>query len=79
MDDDHRGGISGIQGNGQVAQPPPGHSKSCWAAALGQARRGRPPEDFMVSAERAVDMLETDREVCSCAPINRGVRGRRQR
>lgn len=72
------GGLGDIQGNGRIAEPPAGHSRRCWAGAVGLARRGLPPEDFAVSAERAVVLLDTDPSVCTCTPANRGGRGKRR-
>jgi hypothetical protein len=62
---DRADGISSPQGGSGIAAPAD-HTKTCWAGALGQARRGRPPEDFEVSAVRALEMLAGDPQVCAC-------------
>jgi hypothetical protein len=76
---EHRDGIASPQQHRSRIVPAAGHLPSCWASALGLARRGRPPEDFEVSAERARTLLTEDPTACRCVSENKGVRGRRQR
>jgi hypothetical protein len=54
------------------------HSRVCWAAALGSARRGRPPEDWAASEERAAQLLAEHPEECICPQRGRrnGTRAR---
>lgn len=72
-------GIHSFSLSGKPDNTPPGHTKVCWAGALGRASRGRPPEDLEVREARAREMLATDPEVCGCVSPNKGTRGRRQR
>lgn len=75
---EQRDGISSPQNRRTRIVAPAGHTAVCWAGAIGQARRGLPPEDFQVSAERALRMLTDDPATCSCVPQNKGTRGRRR-
>ena len=50
------------------------HTRVCFAGALGEARRGRPPEDWAVSEDRAVQLLADDPTQCTCP--RRGRQGR---
>ena len=78
MNDSFRG-IVGFGLNAGSEEPPTGHTKLCWAGAVGLARRGRGWEDFAVSHERARELLATDPSACGCTAQNKGTRGRRQR
>lgn len=74
-----RDGISSPQQRKTRIVPAAGHTPVCWASAIGLARKGRPPEDFEISADRAHLLLRDDPTACRCVPQNKGVRGRRQR
>ncbi|WP_111765128.1 hypothetical protein [Nakamurella deserti] len=76
---DRRDGIASPQQHRTKVEAAAGHLPSCWASALGLARRGRPPEEFEVSAERARALLKDDPAACRCVSENKGVRGRRKR
>jgi hypothetical protein len=63
-------GLRNIQGDGGSPGPPSGHTRICWASALGEARRGRPPEDWDISDERAKRLIADG--CCCCTPLNKG-------
>lgn len=63
-------GLNNIQGDGTSPGPPPGHTRVCWAAATGEARSGRPPEDWTVSWVRARQLIADG--LCLCKPLNKG-------
>ena len=52
------------------------HTRVCFAGAIGEARRGRPPEEPAVSMVRAVQLLADDPEQCTCPHGGRGGRTR---
>ncbi len=74
-----RDGISSPQQRTARILPAAGHTPVCWASAIGLARKGLPPEDFEISADRARRLLLDDPAACGCVPPNKGGRGRRQR
>lgn len=61
-------GLSLPQGTDR--ERPSGHTRVCWAAALGEARRGRPPEDWDISDARATQLIADG--FCACTPLNKG-------
>jgi hypothetical protein len=52
------------------------HTRVCFAGAIGEARRGRPPEEPAVSIARAVQLLADDPAQCTCPRSRRGSRAR---
>ncbi len=51
--------------------PPPGHTRICWAAAAGQAARGRPPEPSADNWAIARKLIADG--ICQCKPSATGV------
>lgn len=62
---------------GEHRERPTDHTRVCWAAALGQARRGRPPEDWDISDERARQIIADG--FCLCTQVNKGGQSRASR
>ena len=58
-------------------EQPTGHTRICWAAALGDARRGRPPEDWDISDGRARQLIADG--FCMCTQKNKGGQSRASR
>ncbi|WP_188944546.1 hypothetical protein [Nakamurella endophytica] len=58
---------------------PPGHSRICWAAALGRARHAAPLAPEAAVPAEAGRILAADPAACLCGRQAGHTRGRRQR